>query len=196
MLRSCLTISKGLKGAICKITDFSVITSICPNYHVHNLVVRKTVAEKFSFSELNIEKVKLFTYSSTKIFCISAFNNEVCLTSCLFLRSFLNIRTIATWMLIKKRVIHTYGKYLRLTFFKFSFWSWLNYIKKWEKLQFISICVTQKLHYITTLNNQLYNTSRIRHKIKFYNFFQIRINLENKFHELFLLHIFPDNNFS
>ena len=41
----------------------------------------KTVVEKFTFSELNIEKVKLFTQSSTIIFCISVFNVEDCLAS-------------------------------------------------------------------------------------------------------------------
>ena len=30
--------------------------------------------EKFSFSELKIEKVKFFTQSTTNIFCISVFN--------------------------------------------------------------------------------------------------------------------------
>ena len=43
----------------------------------------KTVVEKFTFSELNIEKVKLFTQSSTIILCISVFNVGDCLASCL-----------------------------------------------------------------------------------------------------------------
>ena len=59
------------------------------------------------------------------------------------------------------------GKYIRLTFFKLPFWSWWSYMKKWQKLQFISIWVTQKLHYIATLKNQLFNTSTIRQKIEF-----------------------------
>ena len=34
----------------------------------------KTVEKRFSFSELKIEKVKFFTHSSIKIFCMSVFN--------------------------------------------------------------------------------------------------------------------------
>ena len=41
--------------------------------------------EKFSFSELKIEKVTLFTQSPTKMFCISLFNFGECLASCLTL---------------------------------------------------------------------------------------------------------------
>ena len=76
MLRSCLAISKGIKATICKINNFSIVTSICLNYHVHNQVVPKAVLEKFSFSELKSEKKKkkILTQSSTKIFCISIFN--------------------------------------------------------------------------------------------------------------------------
>ena len=43
----------------------------------------KTVVEKFSFSELKIEKVKLFTQSLIKLYCISVFNIGVCLVTCL-----------------------------------------------------------------------------------------------------------------
>ena len=74
---------------MCKIKNFAIVTSICPKYHVHNKVVQKTVVQKFSFSELKIEKVILFTQSSTKIFCISVFNVGGCLASCLYLRPFL-----------------------------------------------------------------------------------------------------------
>ena len=75
MLRSCLATSKGINATICKINNFSIVTSICLNYHVHNQVVSKIVVEKFSFSELKSEKKNcLFTQSSTKIFCVSIFN--------------------------------------------------------------------------------------------------------------------------
>ena len=47
--------------------------------------------EKFSFNELKIEKVKFFTQSPTKMFCINAFNVGVSLESCLTLRSFLTL---------------------------------------------------------------------------------------------------------
>ena len=47
--------------------------------------------EKFSFSELEIEKVKLFTQSSTKIFGISVFNVGGCLASYLTFRPFLTL---------------------------------------------------------------------------------------------------------
>ena len=76
MLRSCLVNSKGIKATICKIINFSVVISI---YHiiVHNSVVPKTVAEKLSFSELKIEKVKLFSQSSTKNFVLAFLTLEV-----------------------------------------------------------------------------------------------------------------------
>ena len=64
----------------------------------------KTVVEKFSFSELNIEKVELFTQSSTKI-SISVFNVGGCLASCLTFRPFLMLRHLAIWLLIKKTCI-------------------------------------------------------------------------------------------
>ena len=46
----------------------------------------KTVVDKFSFSELKIEKVKLFTQS---FICIDVFNVRGCLASCLSFRPFL-----------------------------------------------------------------------------------------------------------
>ena len=42
--------------------------------------------EKFSFSELTIEKIELFTQSFTKFYCISVFKVVGCLASCLTLR--------------------------------------------------------------------------------------------------------------
>ena len=36
LLRSYLAIPKGIKATICKINSFSITTSICPKYHVHN----------------------------------------------------------------------------------------------------------------------------------------------------------------
>ena len=51
----------------------------------------KKVVEKFSFSELKIEKVKLFTQSPTKVFCINVFNAGGCLASCLTFRPFLTL---------------------------------------------------------------------------------------------------------
>ena len=56
------------------------------------------MVEKFSFSELKIEKVKFFTQSSTKIFCNSVFNFGGCLASCLA------FRPLGTSLLIKKIV--------------------------------------------------------------------------------------------
>ena len=51
----------------------------------------KTVMAKFSFSELKIEKVKIFTQSTTEIFCISVFNIGRCLASCFTFRPFLTL---------------------------------------------------------------------------------------------------------
>ena len=83
----------------------TIVASICPKYHVHNYVVPKTVVEKFSFSELKIEKVKFFTQSPTKIFCISVFNVEGCLASCLTFRPFLTLDPLQLGCLSKKRVL-------------------------------------------------------------------------------------------
>ena len=48
--------------------------------------------EKFSFSELKIEKVKRFTQSNQN-FCINVFNVGGCLASCLTCRPFLTLDT-------------------------------------------------------------------------------------------------------
>ena len=42
---------------MCKINNFSVVTSIYPKYHAHNQVVPKTIVDKFSFSEIKIENL-------------------------------------------------------------------------------------------------------------------------------------------
>ena len=44
---------------------------------VHNYVVAKSVVEKFSHSELKIEKIKFFTQSSTKFFTLAFLTLEV-----------------------------------------------------------------------------------------------------------------------
>ena len=51
----------------------------------------KLVVEKFSFSELKIEEVKLFTQSLTKFYCTSVFTVAGCLASCLTFRPFLTL---------------------------------------------------------------------------------------------------------
>ena len=56
------------------------------NTIVHDEVVPKIVIEKFSFSQVKIETVKLFTQSTTNIFCISVFNIGSCLASSLTFR--------------------------------------------------------------------------------------------------------------
>ena len=47
--------------------------------------------EKFSFSELNIKIVTVFTQTPTKTFCICIFNVGGCLASCLTFRPFLTL---------------------------------------------------------------------------------------------------------
>ena len=61
-------------------------------------VVPRINVEKFSFNEPKIEKIKFFTQSSTKIFCINVFDVGGCLESCLNF----NVRPLVTWLLIKK----------------------------------------------------------------------------------------------
>ena len=51
----------------------------------------KIVVEKFSFSELKIERLKSLTDSSNKMFCSSVFNVGGCLASCLTFRPFLTL---------------------------------------------------------------------------------------------------------
>ena len=51
----------------------------------------KKVAEKFTFNELKIERVKFFTQSPTKIFGINVFNVGGCLASCVTVRPFLTL---------------------------------------------------------------------------------------------------------
>ena len=66
----------------------------------------KIVEEKFSFSELKMEKVKLFTQSLTKFYYISVFNVGGCLASCLTFRPFLKLSNLVTY---KKNVYFTEG---------------------------------------------------------------------------------------
>ena len=72
------------------------------NTTVHYQVVPKTIVEKFSFSELKIEKGKYFTQSLTQIFCISVFNVGVCLASCITFRPFLTLDPLRLGCLLKK----------------------------------------------------------------------------------------------
>ena len=68
----------------------------------------KTVVEKFNFSKLKIEKVKFFTESLAKIFCIGVFNVEGCIASCFIF----NVRSLATWLLVKtKTCIRLYNSF-------------------------------------------------------------------------------------
>ena len=60
---------------------------------------------KFSFSKLEIEKVKLFTQSSPKIFCVSGFNVGGCLASCLIFKPFLTL-LMAAWLVIRKKLVN------------------------------------------------------------------------------------------
>ena len=80
----------GIKAAIYRINN-SIAISICPKYCCTLLSCAKTVGEKFSFSELKIEKVKLFTQSPTKLFYISVFSVRGSLASCLTFRPFLTL---------------------------------------------------------------------------------------------------------
>ena len=90
----------------------------------------KTVEGKFSSSELKIEKVKLFTQSLTKFYCISVFNVGGCLASCLTFRPFLTLNPEQLGCLLKKtftpkktsRVLtffsSVFGLYLLVRFFQ------------------------------------------------------------------------------
>ena len=55
----------------------------------------KTVVEKFSFSELKIQKVKLLTHNLTKFYCIFIFNVGGCLASYLTFRLFVKLDLVA-----------------------------------------------------------------------------------------------------
>ena len=58
------------------------------------------------FSELNIEKVKFFTQSPTKIFCISLFNVGGCLASWLTFRPFITL-DLSNLVAYKKTCIYS-----------------------------------------------------------------------------------------
>ena len=62
--KSCLAVSKFLTI----FSNFLIVTRIYPKYYCTQLRCIKTIVEKFSFSELKIEKAKFFTQSSFKIF--------------------------------------------------------------------------------------------------------------------------------
>ena len=77
--------------SICKINNFPNVTSICPKLYCTQLSCAKKVAEKFTFNELKIERVKFFTQSPAKIFGIIVFNVGGCLASCVTFRPFLTL---------------------------------------------------------------------------------------------------------
>ena len=52
---------------------------------------------------LKLKKLDFFSEFKKK-FCSSVFNVGGCLASCLTSRSYFNVRPLATWLLIKKRV--------------------------------------------------------------------------------------------
>ena len=57
--------------SICKINNFSNVSSTCRKYYRQLSCAKNKVVEKFCFNELQIEKAKFFTHSPTKIFCIN-----------------------------------------------------------------------------------------------------------------------------
>ena len=77
-----------VKTTIYKINFFSIFTSTCPKYYCTQFV---PVAEKFSFSNLKIEKVKFLTQDPTKISALAFFTFGDCLASCLTFRTFLTL---------------------------------------------------------------------------------------------------------
>ena len=84
----------GIKATICNYKQLLLPVSAL-NIIVHNIVVLKTVEEKFSFSEFKIDKAKFFTQSPTKVYCISLFSKL------LNFQTIFNVRPLATWLLIK-----------------------------------------------------------------------------------------------
>ena len=93
----------------------------------------KTVVEKFSFSELKIEKVTYFLlqkFEYNQSFCTSVFNVGGCLASCLTFRPFLTLNPEQLGSLLKKtctpkktsRVLtffsSVFGLYLLVYFFQ------------------------------------------------------------------------------
>ena len=68
MLRSCLVGRPVIRATILKLKNFLLLPVSALNTILVNEVVPKTVVEKFSFSELEIEKVKFFFQGPTKMF--------------------------------------------------------------------------------------------------------------------------------
>ena len=68
----------GIKLTICKITYFSIVTSICPKYCCTQLSCAKNSrGEIYLQCEPKIDKVKFFTQNPTKISFISVLTLEV-----------------------------------------------------------------------------------------------------------------------
>ena len=129
----------GIKATACKTNIFSIFTSICPKYYCTQLNCVKTVVEKFSFSELKIEKVNLFTHSPTKLFCIIVFNHGGCFGIYLTFRPFLTLGPKQLGCLYKKSVYvilksvtisHSYSHFHK-SIVCFTFYVWLQR-KKWN----------------------------------------------------------------
>ena len=68
------------------------IIKLCPKYLWENL----------ASVNLKLKKLNYLLRVQPKIFCISVFNIGGCLASCL---TIFNYRPLATWLLIKKRVV-------------------------------------------------------------------------------------------
>ena len=66
--KSCLGVAKQFPKFLTIFSNFLIVTWIYPKYYCTQLRCIKTIVEKFSFSELKIEKAKFFTQSSIKFF--------------------------------------------------------------------------------------------------------------------------------
>ena len=82
----------------CSLTNFSDVTSICPEYYCTQLA---TCQEDFW---RNLALVNLKLKKST--FCINVFNVGGCLASCLSFRPFLTFRPLAAWLVIKIKPVY------------------------------------------------------------------------------------------
>ena len=91
-----------IKQLYVKLTIFLLLPVSALNIIYTIKLCQKTVVEKFSFSELKIEEVKIFTLGLTK------FNVGGCLASCSTFRPFLTFEPQQLGCLYKKKKVYNY----------------------------------------------------------------------------------------
>ena len=67
----------GIKATICKIYNFSIVTSICHKYYCAQVSCTKNSWGEISFSEFNTEKVKFLLILQPKLFTLALLTMDI-----------------------------------------------------------------------------------------------------------------------